>query len=92
MRVNFSFERLQFGQIISVDFGKRCLGIHVVSVQCRGVIDEQSLRLDNGGKAGHRLRRGCNELIVVERVYPTEGNEEWIGSFAWLTGNRGWLG
>ena len=50
IRVNLSFERSQFWQIVSVDVDERCIGVHVISVQRRWVIGEQSLRLGNGGE------------------------------------------
>ena len=49
--VNLGFERSQLWQIVPVDINERCIDVHVISVQRRGVIGEQSLCLGNGGKA-----------------------------------------
>jgi len=83
---------LQLRQILPVYIYERSLGVHVVPVQRRGIIDQQSLRLGNNSKAVSRFLYSCNELIVGERVFPTEPNEEWVGSLAWLAGGWGWEG
>jgi len=80
---------LQAGQIFPIYIDKRSFGVHIVPVQRRRVIDEQSLRLGNNSKTVNRFLYCCNELIVAERVFPTEPNEEWAGSLAWLTSSRG---
>jgi len=79
----------QAWQIFPIYIFERSFGVHVVSIQRRGVIDEQSLRLGNCSKAVGRLLYGRNELIVVEGVFPFEVNKEWIWSLARLASSRG---
>jgi len=65
-------------QISPIYIDQRSVGVHVVPVQRRGIIDEQSLRLGNDSKAVGGFLYSCNELIVVEGFFPTEPNGEWV--------------
>jgi len=88
VRVNLILNFSQPWQIFSIYIDKRSFGVHVVSVHRRGVINERSLRLGNDGKTVNRFLYCCNELIVIERVFPRTPNEEWVGSLARLA--SGW--
>ena len=92
LRIDIGFERSQLWQIVSIDVDKRCVAVHVISVQRRRVVGEQSLRLRNGRKAFYRFFDGRNELIVIESVGPTKVNEEQIWSVAWLASSWVWPG
>ena len=87
--VDLGFKCSQPWQIIPIDIHRRRFGIRVVCVHRRRVIQKQSLRLGNDGKAVDRFRYSCNELVVVASVVPTEVNEHWIRSLAWLASGRG---
>ena len=68
---------------------ERSFDVHIVPVQRRGIVDEQSLCLGNNSKTVNRFLYWCNEFIVIERVLPSEVNKKWIGSLAWLASSRG---
>jgi len=89
VRVNIVLEYPQLWQILPIYINQRSSGIHVVPVQCRGVIKEQSLLPCNSSKPVDKFLCCCNKLIVVERVFPTEPDEEWVPSLAWLASSRG---
>jgi len=89
VRVNLVLKCSQPWQILPIYIDEGSIGVHVVPIQRRGVIDEQPLRPCNSSKPFDRLLYSCNEFIIVESVFPTEPNEEWVGSLAWLTGSRG---
>jgi len=76
MRVNLILNCLQPWQILPIYIDKGSFGVHVVSVDRRGIINERSLRLCNDGKAVHRFFYRCNKLIVIDRVFPRAPNEE----------------
>ena len=88
LRVNFSFQRSQGRQIVSINIHKRCFVARVVSVQCRRM-SEQPLRLSNNREAINSYCYGRNELIIVERVCPVEKDGEGIGSIAYAASGRG---
>ena len=49
-RFDLVFECSQFRQVVSVDVNKRCIGVHIISIQSLRVIGEQSLHLGNSGE------------------------------------------
>jgi len=76
LRVDLGSESSEFWQVVPVDVDERCVGVHVISVQHRRAIGEQSLRLGDNGEAFRRFFNSRNENVVVERVLPTEVDEE----------------
>ena len=79
----------QAWQIFPIYIDERGFGVHIVPIQRRGVIDEQPLRPCNSNKAFNGFLYSGNELIVVDRVFPTEPNEKWVWSLARLASSRG---
>ena len=90
--VDLGFDCLQPWQIVPIDVDERRFGVHIVPVQCQRVVGQYSLCLGNSREAVRRFFRSCNELVVVERVIPTEVDGKRIGSIAWLASGWGWKG
>lgn len=82
-RIDLVLEFPQSWQIVPVDLDQRCFGVHVISVQHRGVVGEQSFPLGSDCKASRRFFDSRSENLVVNGVLPTEVNKEWAGSLAW---------
>jgi len=80
----------QLWQILPIYIDQRSFGVHVVPVQRRGIVDEQPLCLCNNNKPVDRFFCRRNKLIVIERVFPGEPDEEWVRSLAWLASS--WRG
>ena len=87
-RVDFSFQCLQWQQIVSIDIHEWCFMPYVVPVQ-RQRISDQSFRQSNSREVVDGLFYSRNERIVVVRVCPREIDEQGIGGVARLASTRG---